>query len=52
MGACSGWCLEGRTPEEYRAAMEHAALILSGKTKELTDELNQKMLGRLRGLEV
>ena len=24
--------------------MEHAALILSGKTKELTDELNQKML--------
>ena len=44
MGACSGWCLEGRTPEEYRAAMEHAALILSGKTKELTDELNQKML--------
>lgn len=44
MGACSGWCLEGRAPEEYRAAMEHAALILSGKTKELTDELNQKML--------
>lgn len=44
MGACSGWCLEDRTPEEYRAAMEHAALILSGKTKELTDELNQKML--------
>lgn len=44
MGACSGWCLEGRTPEKYRAAMEHAALILSGKTKELTDELNQKML--------
>ena len=44
MGASSGWCLEGRTPEEYRAAMEHAALILSGKTKELTDELNQKML--------
>ena len=44
MGACSGWCLEGRAPEEYRAATEHAALILSGKTKELTDELNQKML--------
>lgn len=44
MGACAGWCMEGHTAEEYRAAIEHAALILSGKTKELTDELNAKML--------
>lgn len=44
MGACSGWCLEGRSAEEYRAAIEHAALILSGKTKELTEELTEKML--------
>ncbi len=44
MGSCAGWCLEGHTPEEYRAAIEHAALILSGKTKELTEELESKML--------
>lgn len=44
MGACAGWCMEGHTAEEYRAAIEHAALILGGKTKELTDELNAKML--------
>lgn len=44
MGSCAGWCMEGHTPEEYRAAIEHAALILSGKTKELTEELNEKML--------
>ncbi len=44
MGSCAGWCLEGHTPEEYRAAIEHAALILSGKTKELSEELESKML--------
>ena len=44
MGACAGWCMEGHTAEEYHAAIEHAALILGGKTKELTDELNAKML--------
>lgn len=44
MGACAGWCMEGHTAEEYCAAIEHAALILGGKTKELTDELNAKML--------
>ena len=44
MGACAGWCMPGHTAEEYRAAMEQAALILSGKTKELTEELTEKML--------
>ena len=44
MGACAGWCMAGHTAEEYRAAMEQAALILSGKTKELTEELTEKML--------
>lgn len=44
MGACAGWCMAGHTAEEYRAAMEQAALVLSGKTKELTEELTEKML--------
>lgn len=44
MGACAGWCMAGHTAEEYRAAIEQAAMILSGKTKQLTDELTEKML--------
>lgn len=44
MGACAGWCMTGHTAEEYRAAIEQAAMILSGKTKQLTDELTEKML--------
>ena len=44
MGACAGWCMAGHTSEEYHAAMEQAAMILSGKTKQLTEELTEKML--------
>ena len=44
MGACAGWCMAGHTAEEYRAAIEQAAMILSGKTKQLTEELTEKML--------
>ncbi len=44
MGACAGWCMAGHTAEEYHAAMEQAAMILSGKTKQLTEELTEKML--------
>ncbi len=40
---CAGWCL-GELPEsEYQARMEQAKLILSGKTRELTEDLKAHM---------
>lgn len=44
MGACAGWCRSGKlTPEDYRAAISQAELVLSGRTKELTSELEAQM---------
>ena len=43
MGTCAGWCMEGRTEEEYRRSIEQAALILDGKSAELIDALRQQM---------
>ncbi len=44
MGNCRGWCSGNGSAEEYRLAVEQACLILEGKTKQLLDELNAKML--------
>ena len=44
MGNCRGWCTGELTQEEYRLAVEQVCLILSGHTRELLDELNEKML--------
>ncbi|MGI5936563.1 MAG: excinuclease ABC subunit UvrC [Oscillospiraceae bacterium] len=44
MGACAGYCLEGRSAEEYRRSIREAEMILDGKTDELTRELEEKMM--------
>ena len=43
MGACAGWCRSGRSSEEYRAAIAQAELVLSGRTKELIEDLTRQM---------
>ena len=44
MGSCAGWCRSGGpAAEEYRAAIAQAELVLSGRTKELTESLTAQM---------
>lgn len=43
MGNCAGWCRGDPDDEEYRRRMAQAALILEGKSDELTAELKEKM---------
>ena len=44
MGECAGWCREGGPgPEAYREAVGQAELVLSGRTKELTAGLSERM---------
>jgi len=43
MNNCDGWCQLSRSPEEYRARIGQAVLMLQGKYRELADELRQKM---------
>ena len=43
MGSCAGWCLEGPTQEDYRARIDQAAMILEGKSAELTEQLRSRM---------
>ena len=43
MGSCAGWCLRDSSAEDYRKRMMQAALILEGKSKELTLELKSQM---------
>jgi excinuclease ABC subunit C len=43
MNNCDGWCQLSRSPEEYRARIAQAVLMLQGKYKEVSDELREKM---------
>ena len=43
MGACAGWCLRDSDAADYRRRMEQAALILDGRSRELIDDLKQRM---------
>ncbi len=43
MGACRGWCRGELTAEEYRDAVDKAALVLEGKSAELTRQLQTEM---------
>ena len=43
MGSCAGWCLKDSSAEDYRRRITQAAMILDGKSKELTDELRGQM---------
>lgn len=44
MGNCRGWCQGRECKEDYLKLIDEACLILEGKTKELTAELEDKML--------
>lgn len=44
MNLCAGWCQNGKTSQEYMAAMEHARQLLSGNYKEVTAEIKKQML--------
>ena len=43
MGSCAGWCLKDSDAEDYRQRMMQASLILDGRSRELVDELKEKM---------
>ncbi len=43
MGTCAGWCLIDSSAEDYRQRMMQAALILDGRSKELVEQLREKM---------
>ncbi len=43
MGICSGHCLNDTPKSEYLSQIESAKLILKGKTKDLLDDLREKM---------
>lgn len=43
MGTCAGWCLKDSSAEDYRQRMMQAALILDGRSRELVEELKEKM---------
>ena len=43
MGSCAGWCLKDSSAEDYRQRMMQAALILDGRSRELVEELKDKM---------
>ena len=43
MGLCAGYCRAEADPEEYRAAIGQAAMVLSGKTAELRQALTEEM---------
>ena len=44
MGNCRAWCQGRESREDYLKLIDDACLILEGKTKELTAELEDKML--------
>ena len=43
MGLCAGYCRAEADPAEYRAGMEQAVMVLSGKTAELRQRLTEEM---------
>ncbi len=43
MGLCAGYCRPEATQAEYRAGVDQAAMVLSGKTAELRQKLTQEM---------
>ena len=43
MGLCAGYCRPEADPAEYRAGIDQAAMVLSGKTAELRRKLTEEM---------
>lgn len=44
MGACEGWCIEGRDVEDYKRSIHQAEMILDGRTDALVSEISEKMV--------
>lgn len=51
MGQCAGWCLEGKTVEEYRYQVEQARQLLTGNYKAVADGISRQMLACAENLE-
>ena len=51
MNNCDAWCQLSRSPQEYRARMEQAMLLLQGKYTELAAEIREKMLAAAENLD-
>ena len=43
MGLCAGYCRPEADPSEYRRSIDHAVMVLTGKTTELQAELTKQM---------
>lgn len=43
MHLCDGWCQTGKSGEEYRALMQQAVLLLSGKHQDLSRTIREAM---------
>lgn len=44
MNNCDAWCQLSRSPEEYRAAMRQAVLLLQGNYREAARQMEERML--------
>ena len=51
MNNCDAWCQLSRSPQEYRARMEQAMMLLQGKYTELADSIREKMLAAAEALD-
>ena len=51
MNNCDAWCQLSRSPQEYRARMEQAMMLLQGKYTELADKIREKMLAAAEALD-
>lgn len=44
MNNCDGWCQLSRSPQQYRAAMKQAVMLLQGNYRDVAKEIREKML--------
>ena len=51
MNNCDAWCQLSRSPQEYKARMEQAMMLLQGKYTELADSIREKMLAAAEALD-
>lgn len=51
MNQCEGWCLPGKTQEQYRGVIERAKQLLSGNYKSVADDLRRQMIAASDNLE-
>lgn len=51
MNNCDGWCQPGKSKEDYRTVIHQVSLILQGKFKQLSEQLQKEMLEASDALE-